>query len=86
MSQESFEISPKSRESVEIVRIHTDFITLQDLLKLTGAVHTGGEAKIRVQNGEVLVNGLPCLQRGRKLRPGDSVSFQGKRYAVGAGF
>ncbi|MBQ9492439.1 MAG: RNA-binding S4 domain-containing protein [Oscillibacter sp.] len=69
----------------ETVRIHTDFITLQELLKLTGAVDTGGEAKIRIQNGEAAVNGQPCTQRGKKLRPGDAVSFREHRYTIGHG-
>ena len=69
----------------ELVRIHTDYITLQDLLKLTGAVDTGGESKIRIQNGEASVNGEPCTQRGRKLRPGDTVSFRERRFTVGHG-
>ena len=69
----------------ETVRIHTDFITLQELLKLTGAVDTGGEAKIRIQNGEAAVNGQPCTQRGKKLRPGDAVSFRERHYTIGHG-
>ena len=69
----------------ETVRIHTDYITLQDLLKLTGAVDTGGEAKLRIQNGEAAVNGQPCPQRGKKLRPGDTVDFRGRQYAVADG-
>lgn len=69
----------------ETVRIHTDYITLQDLLKLTGAVDTGGEAKSRIQNGEASVNGEPCTQRGKKLRPGDTVSFRGRHFTVGHG-
>lgn len=69
----------------ETVRIHTDYITLQELLKLTGAVDTGGEAKLRIQNGEASVNGAPCTQRGKKLRPGDTVSFRERNFTVGHG-
>ena len=69
----------------QTIRIHTDYITLQDLLKLAGAVDTGGEAKIRIQNGEASVNGEPCAQRGKKLRPGDTVSFRNRLYIVGHG-
>ena len=65
----------------EIV-ITTEFIKLQDLLKYAGLVETGGEAKERIQSGEAQVNGEPCLQRGRKLRPGDEVAFAGERLAV----
>ena len=69
----------------ELIKIHTDFITLQDLLKLSGAVRTGGEAKLRIQNGEASVNGEPCVQRGKKLRPADAVDFDGRRYRVAYG-
>lgn len=62
--------------------ITTEFIKLQDLLKFAGLVETGGEAKERIQGGEVRVNGEICLQRGRKIRPGDEVLFDGGRYAV----
>ena len=65
------------------VMITTEFIKLQDLLKFAGLVETGGEAKERVQAGEALVNGGPCLQRGKKLRPGDLVKFAGEELAVG---
>lgn len=64
------------------VAITTEFIRLQDLLKLAGAVETGGEAKERVQAGEAQVNGEACTQRGRKLRPGDRVSFGGEMFTV----
>ena len=62
---------------MKIVTITTEYIKLQDLLKLADAVSTGGEAKIRVQEGEVLVNGETCTQRGRKIRPGDKVDYHG---------
>ena len=65
------------------VMITTEFIKLQDLLKFAGVVETGGEAKERIQAGEALVNGGPCLQRGKKLRPGDLVKFAGEELAVG---
>ena len=64
------------------VRINTEFIKLQDLLKFAGLVETGGEAKERVQTGEARVNGEPCLQRGKKLRPGDEVDFAGETLTV----
>ena len=55
---------------------------MQDLLKLADAVSTGGEAKIEVQEGAVLVNGDVCTQRGKKIRPGDTVTFDGADYGV----
>ena len=41
-------------------------------------------AKNFIQNGEVLVNGEPCTMRGKKLRPGDDVQFDGVTYCVRA--
>lgn len=67
---------------MKIVTITTEYIKLQDLLKLADAVSTGGEAKIRVQEGEVLVNGETCTQRGRKIRPGDKVDYHGMTIGV----
>ena len=55
----------------EHVKIHTEFIKLQDLLKFAGAVETGGDAKLIIQEGRVAVNGEVCTMRGKKMRPGD---------------
>lgn len=48
-------------------------LRLDQFLKFRGAVSTGGEAKIRIQSGEVTVNGELETRRGRGLRPGDRV-------------
>ena len=64
------------------VKIDTEFIRLQDLLKLGGAVQTGGMAKLVIQNGEVTVNGEICEMRGKKLRPGDFAEYDGIRLTV----
>lgn len=67
---------------MKTITITTEFIKLQDLLKFVNLVATGGEAKERVQAGEVTVNGEICTMRGRKIRPGDDVCFQGEHYTV----
>ena len=59
----------------ETVQIHTEFIKLQDLLKFAGAVETGGDAKLIIQEGRVAVNGEVCTMRGKKMRPGDRCSI-----------
>ena len=63
-------------------QITTEFIRLQDLLKYEGLCETGGMAKMRIQDGEVQVNGEVCTMRGKKLRPGDTFSFHGSVYAI----
>lgn len=64
------------------VDITTEYIKLQDLLKFVHLVGSGGEAKERIQTGEVQVNGEVCTQRGKKIRPGDDVYFAGEHYTV----
>ena len=59
------------------IKIQTEFIRLEALLKFTGLVPTGGEAKYAIQEGLVKVDGEPCTQRGRKLRPGNTVEYDG---------
>lgn len=66
------------------VRIDTEYIKLEALLKLAGLTGTGGEAKLRIQEGQVSVNGEVCLQRGRKLRGGDRVRLGGEELLVEA--
>ncbi len=53
-----------------------DHIPLNNLLKLLNLVETGGEANIRISDGEVKVNGAIETQKRKKLRPGDVVIFQ----------
>lgn len=64
------------------IEITTEYIKLQDLLKIAGLTYTGGEAKVMVQEGLVTVNGEVCTMRGRKIRPGDTVEFEGKTLEV----
>ena len=64
------------------IKIHTEYIRLDDLLKLAGEVATGGHAKFVIQNGEVSLNGEICTMRGKKLRQGDLVTYQKREYRV----
>ena len=64
------------------IEITTEYIKLQDLLKLAGLTYTGGEAKVVIQEGDVTVNGEVCTMRGKKIRPGDRVEFEGKTLEV----
>ena len=62
----------------QTVEIHTPFIRLDALLKLCAAVESGGQAKVLVQSGGVLVNGAVCTMRGKKLVHGDTVQISGQ--------
>lgn len=64
------------------ITITAEFIKLQDILKLANLVESGGEAKERIQGGQVSVNGEVCTMRGKKIRPGDVVSFEGQELAA----
>lgn len=67
---------------METITITTEYIKLQDLLKFSAAVDTGGEAKLAVQEGDVTVNGQVCTMRGKKIRPGDVVGYNGQELTV----
>ena len=60
---------------IEKIKIDSEYIKLQDLLKLGGSVETGGQAKVVIQNGDVTVNGEVCTMRGKKMRKGDIAVF-----------
>lgn len=68
----------------EAVRIRGEWIELGQLLKRVRAVASGGEAKRAVQEGRVRVNGRVETRRGAKLRSGDVVEFEGRRWVVEA--
>lgn len=55
------------------VKIDTDYIQLQQFLKLINLVSSGGEAKEIILEGNIKVNGASENRRGRKLYPGDKI-------------
>lgn len=57
-------------------------ITLDQFLKQSGIVVTGGQAKILIQTGEVRLNGVVETRRGKKLSPGDIVEIGDERLVV----
>ena len=67
---------------MEKVMIQTEFIKLDAMLKYANAVESGGMAKAVIQEGEVQVNGEVCTMRGKKLYPGDKVTFMGVTYLI----
>jgi ribosome-associated protein len=67
---------------MKTVEINTEFIKLDQFLKWAGACDNGALAKSFIIDGKVLVNGNIELQRGKKLRNGDIVEFEGNKYQV----
>ena len=67
---------------MEKIAITSEFIKLDAFLKFSGLCETGGEAKLCVEDGLVSVNGEICTQRGKKLRPGDTVELDGEAFEV----
>jgi ribosome-associated protein len=64
------------------IKVETEIIKLDSFLKWCGAASLGGEAKIYIQNGEVKVNGSVEYQRGKKLKKGDIIEFEGETYKI----
>ena len=55
--------------------LEAEYIRLDDLLKLTGCVETGGQAKVLIQSGGVTLDGEICTMRGKKLRGGEVIAI-----------
>lgn len=64
------------------VNITTEYIKLDQLLKFSGAVAIGSDAKELILSGKVMVNGQPCLLRGKKIYSGDIVTVNGNEIEV----
>ena len=75
-------VTKKLAEGPIGIPIHTEFIKLQDFLKFSNAIESGGMAKTFIQEGDVLVNGEVCTMRGKKLRAGDVVEFAGETVKI----
>jgi ribosome-associated protein len=67
---------------MEEIKIRDEYIKLGQLLKLGGFVDSGLEAKIEIVNGNVKVNGIVEIKRGKKIFPGDVVNFKDKEIKV----
>ena len=72
----------KKKDNAIPVAITTEYIKLQDAMKLANAAETGGEAKLMIQEGQILVNGEICQMRGKKLRPGDRFVCGSQAYQI----
>lgn len=67
---------------MENIYIRDEFIKLGQALKLAGAVESGVDAKLCIQDELVMVNGEVCTQRGKKLVEGDIISFDENDYII----
>ena len=72
-------------QSEEKLEIRTPFIKLDSALKLSGLAETGGMAKMFIEEGSVKVNGEVCIQRGKKLYPGDRLFFRNSLLVISDG-
>lgn len=65
---------------MEKVYFHTEFVKLQQLMKLADVVGQGSDAKALIQEGYVKLNGQVCTMRGKKVYDGDIMEFEGESY------
>ena len=68
--------------NMEIIKIDEEYIRLDNLMKFAGMCNSGGRAKFLIQGGEVKLNGEVCTMRGKKIRPGDKVEYDGRTVEV----
>lgn len=67
---------------IEVIKINEEFIRLDSLMKFSGLCNSGGRAKFLIQGGEVKLNGEVCTMRGKKIRPGDRIEYNGRTIEV----
>jgi len=67
---------------MEKIKITTEFIKLDQLLKWANVVGSGSDAKHVITEGMVKVNGEVETRRGKKIRVGDTVEFDGNKIEV----
>ncbi len=65
------------------VIITTEYIKLEQMMKFAGLAESGADAKNIILGGNVKVNGQQEMKRGKKLRQGDIVDYEGKKYIIG---
>jgi ribosome-associated protein len=82
LAQHRRDIAPTAPAAATAADAGSSPIRLDQFLKWQGLVFTGGEAKQRIQGGEVRVNGFQETRRGRKLRAGDRVELAGRTEVV----
>ena len=79
-------VCPKSvdnrKETMETLKLRDEYIKLGQALKAAGLVGSGVDAKFVIEDGLVSVNGEPEYQRGKKLRGGDIVTFEGNTIKI----
>jgi ribosome-associated protein len=68
----------------EDIKISTEYIKLDQLLKFSGIAESGADAKDMILDGMVSVNGEVCTMRGKKMRPGDTaeIEFEDGKYRI----
>jgi ribosome-associated protein len=76
------EIPAQKSKTGKLQTLEPSELRLDQFLKWQGLVGTGGEAKFRIQQGDVQVNGALEQRRGRKLQPGDRVRLAGQELVV----
>lgn len=64
------------------IKIDTEFIKLDSLMKWAGIVGSGSDAKMLILDGEVKLNGEVVTQRGKKIYKGDQIEFQEEIYKI----
>lgn len=67
---------------METIKLRDEYIRLGQALKAAGFVQSGVEAKFVIQDGLVMVNSQVEMRRGRKLRAGDLVEYDGKQINI----
>lgn len=67
----------ENKQEIKEITISTEYLKLQQFLKLSGVVSQGSDAKMLILDEQVKVNGKVEIQRGKKIRENDIVEVIG---------
>ena len=70
------------KQSFIFISINTKNINLDQLIKWIGLSETGGQARMLIDNGAVMVNDIIIKQRRKKINPGDYLTIVGQKYMI----
>ena len=76
-SNTNINLEKQKEEIINKVYIHTEFIKLQQVLKLAGLIDQGSDVKYYLSKNMVYVNNELATERGKKIRHGDIVEVKG---------
>ena len=67
---------------MRFVELNAEPVELYKILKFEGMASSGGEAKLVIEQGQVLVNGIVETRKRKKIVSGDIIEFNDEKVCM----